>query len=111
MPALEDVPTIAIEFVSRSKWDYLRDYVLKRDKYLRIGVKEYSVIDRFRRSMTVYQHAEPVERVVAESENYRTPLLPGFELPLAKLLVQADRWARRKALTLGEPLLPGGSGG
>jgi hypothetical protein len=26
---------------------------------------------------------------------YQTPLLPGFELPLARLLTLADRWKRR----------------
>ena len=85
-----DVPAIAVEFVSKSKRDFLRDYVLKRDESLRVGVKEYWVIDRFRRSMTVYQLAEPAERVIAPIEVYRTPLLPGFELPMAQLLKAAD---------------------
>jgi hypothetical protein len=33
---------------------------------------------------------------VAEKEVYRTNLLPGFELPLARLLAIADRWTKRR---------------
>jgi Uma2 family endonuclease len=90
-----DLPTIVVEFVSPGKKAWLRDYVQKRDEYLEVGAKEYWVIDRFRRTMTVYfaPPAEPKERVVAESETYATPLLPGFELPLKKLLELADQYA------------------
>ena len=37
---------------------------------------------------------EPPEVVVKAEETYRTPLLPGFELPLARLLKVADDWAQ-----------------
>jgi Uma2 family endonuclease len=50
----QDVPAIVIEFVSPSKRDWLRDYVEKRDEYREVGVREYWVIDRFRRQMTVF---------------------------------------------------------
>jgi Uma2 family endonuclease len=86
-----DPPAIAIEFVSRAKRDRRRDYDEKRREYLDLGVREYWIIDRFRRVMTVFQKDGP-ERVVRENENYRTPLLPGFELPLARLLAIADQW-------------------
>jgi hypothetical protein len=29
---------------------------------------------------------------ITESQTYRTDLLPGFELPVARLLAIADRW-------------------
>ena len=51
-----DVPTIAVEFVSRGKRDWLRDYEEKRREYLALGVAEYWIIDRFRRTMTVYRN-------------------------------------------------------
>lgn len=90
-----DLPTILVEFVSPGKKAWRRDYEQKRDEYLERGCKEYWVIDRFRRTMTVYFQppAEPKERVVAESEIYTTPLLPGFELPLARLLKLADQYS------------------
>jgi Uma2 family endonuclease len=48
-----------------------------------MGAKEYWVIDRFRRTMTVYYQppANPAERILTENELYTTPLSPGFELP------------------------------
>ncbi len=53
------------------------------------------VIDRFQRTMTVYgkRVSEKGERVVTEHEVYQTPLLPGFELPLARILAAADAWS------------------
>ena len=61
-----------------------------------IGVREYWVVDRFDRTMTVFKNTpgEPPEVVVKAEETYRTPLLPGFELPLARLLKVADDWAQ-----------------
>jgi Uma2 family endonuclease len=93
-----DLATILVEFVSPGKRAALRDYEEKRDEYLQAGAKEYWVIDRFRRTMTVYFQppTEPKERVVTESETYTTPLLPGFELPLKKLLELADQYAEEE---------------
>jgi len=90
-----DLPTIAVEFVSAGKRNRQRDYVDKRREYLAVGIKEYWIIDRFQRKMTVVRQSEPeaVEQVVAQSDTYRPPLLPGFELPLAPLLAAADRLA------------------
>lgn len=87
----KDVPTIAIEFVSRAARDRRRDYELKRDEYLQLGIKEYWVIDRFRRIMTVFR-PDGSEQKIAESEQFQTPLLPGFELPLARLFALSDEW-------------------
>lgn len=89
-----DLATIVVEFVSPGKKAWLRDYQQKRDEYLERGCLEYWVIDRFRRTMTVYYQpsARPSERVIAEDETYVTPLLPGFELPLKRLLRLADKY-------------------
>lgn len=87
----KDVPTIVIEFVSKSNRDRRRDYDEKRAEYAAIGVVEYWVIDRFRRTMTVCS-GDQVVRVVKEEETYQTPHLPGFELPLGELLKIADRY-------------------
>lgn len=91
-----DHPTIVVEFVSRRRRDWLRDYEAKRREYLGLGIAEYWVIDRFRRTMTVFANrpGAPAERVIAEAEAYRPDLLPGFELPLARLLALADAWRK-----------------
>ena len=33
---------------------------------------------------------------IPEDQTYETPLLPGFVLPLKRLLASADRWAKRR---------------
>ncbi len=88
-----DVPTIIVEFVSKRRRDRLRDYVDKRNEYLAIGVAEYWVIDRFKRILTVFRQGRGVEpQVIGERDVYTTPILPGFELSLARLLYLADDW-------------------
>jgi len=93
-----DVPTIVIEFVSRRKRDQMRDYIDKRDEYLAIGVAEYWVIDRFKGTMTIFRRAADgvEEQTISDREVYKTALLPGFELPLGKLLAVCDTWKKTK---------------
>lgn len=86
-----DPPSIAIEFVSKSRRDRKRDYEVKRREYREVGVAEYWIIDRFHRTMTV-SFGDGTERVVAEQETYESRLLPGFVLSLQKLMAIADRW-------------------
>jgi hypothetical protein len=83
--------------VSKSKRDRHRDYEEKRREYLELGIHEYWLIDRFRRILSVFRRQPYVTGseetlIVAETEVYRTGLLPGFELPLGRLLAIADRW-------------------
>jgi Uma2 family endonuclease len=96
LPRKGEVPAIVIEFVSPGKRDRHRDYEEKRDEYLPAGVQEYWIIDRFERIMTVYakQGKRSRKRVTKEKQIYTTPLLPGFELPLARLLAVADAWEK-----------------
>jgi Uma2 family endonuclease len=93
-PKRGEVPAIAIEFVSSGKRSRTRDYIEKRDEYLRIGIQEYWIIDRFQRTMTVHlKHDSAYEtKLLHESETYATPLLPGFQLSLARLFALADAW-------------------
>jgi Uma2 family endonuclease len=94
-PRRGENPTIIVEFVSSRKRDRERDYREKRAEYLRLGVKEYWIVDRFARQMMVITrgHGKVQPRVVAESQSYETKLLPGFVLPLARLFVRSDSWA------------------
>lgn len=89
-----DVPTIVVEFPAAGRAAWKRDYVEKRHEYMALGVREYWVIDRFERVMTIYsaELEKPGERRVGENEVYRTQLLPSFELPLKRLLDAADKW-------------------
>ena len=89
-----DPPTILAELVSKRARDRRRDFEDKRQEYMEIKVSEYWIIDRFHRNMKVviYDPAGIREILVTEHEVYRTPLLPGFELPLARLFAIADQW-------------------
>jgi Uma2 family endonuclease len=97
-PAEGEAPTIAVEFVSKGKVDQERDYIAKRAEFREIGVREYWVIDRFRRCLTVYRFAgeKDEELHIPEGQTYETPLLPGFTLDLKQLLALADRWAKKR---------------
>ena len=98
LPGPHEVPTIVIEFVSEGKVNQERDYVVKRAEYREIGVKEYWIINRFTKSMTVHifgaQRDEELK--IPSSKTYSTPLLPGYELPLRRLLALAERWSKKQ---------------
>ncbi len=93
-PDLE-IPTIAIEFVSQSRRDQLRDYEIKRKEYIAVGVQEYWIIDRFRRRFTVFR-SDRQALILAPDQEYQSGLLPGFVLRLSELFAAADRYARRR---------------
>ncbi len=100
----KDVPAIAVEFVSNRKRDRVRDYEEKRRDYRAIGVSEYWVIDRFENTMTVFKKTSTSASgiVVKANETYRTPLLPGFELPLRQLLKVAAEWTSSQSPRKGK---------
>jgi len=94
LPRRGETPTIIAEFVSAGKRGRRRDYEEKRDEYEAAGVQEYWVTDRFDRTLTVFtlRGGKFRRRVLKENSIYMTRLLPGFELPLARLFAVADRW-------------------
>ena len=60
-------------------------------KYCALASRELLDYRPHRRRMTIDAGADPVtEMVITEQDTYTTPLLPGFELPLAQLLAVAD---------------------
>ncbi|MCA9248507.1 MAG: Uma2 family endonuclease [Planctomycetales bacterium] len=80
------VPELIFEFVSRDRADQECDYIAKRAEYHAIGVREYVIVDRFKRAALVLTHTgsgDFAERSLAETEVYTTPLLPGLEVKLA----------------------------
>jgi Uma2 family endonuclease len=80
-------------FVSAGRRNRRRDYVDKRRQYQAAGLKEYWIIDRFQRTLTAIQFRakRDIIKVIPEQETYESPLLPGFQIPLAELLEAADR--------------------
>jgi Uma2 family endonuclease len=98
LPEKGETPTIVAEFVSSGKVNQERDYIAKRAEHREIGVRQYWVIDRFRRALTVYEFRgeKDEEHLIPEGKTYESPLLPGFVLDVKRLLVFADRWAKKK---------------
>jgi Uma2 family endonuclease len=94
IPRRGETPTVVVEFVSEGRRDRKRDYEEKRDEYRAIGVREYWIIDRFNRCMTVhhFEGRKSRRRILKENQNFTTELLPGFEFSLAALFKFADRW-------------------
>ena len=57
LPQKDETPAITVEFVSEGRRSRQRDYQIKRDEYRSAGVREYWIIDRFARLLTVYRFA------------------------------------------------------
>lgn len=72
------IPQIVVEVVSAGSED--RDYVEKREEYLRAGVAEYWILDPQLKRLLVLRRAGDiwVEVVVPVGKTYRTRLLPGL---------------------------------
>ena len=78
-------PTIIIEFVSKGKINQDRDYIAKRAEYREIGVKEYWIIDRFAKTLTVYRFTaeRDEELVITADQIYTTPCCRATNSPSA----------------------------
>lgn len=85
-PWTEWVPHIVVEIVS--KGGVIRGYIEKKEEYLRIGVKEYWIIDPLKNQMTILNRAGDIwlEKVMTGRRVHRTELLPGLEVRAADLL-------------------------
>ena len=101
LPRKKEKPTIIVEFVSAGRRDRKRDSETKRDEYLQLGVREYWVFDRFQHTLTVFtaSKGKAKKQVLRETQTYQTDLLPGFKLPVARLVALANRWPDDESLT------------
>jgi Uma2 family endonuclease len=82
------VPELVVEVLSQGSEAHRRDYEEKKTEYRRVGVKEYVIVDRFAHRLTVFRLAGKRYRQteLSPDDTYTTPLLPGFQIPLAGLL-------------------------
>ncbi len=94
LPRKNETPTIAVEFVSGTRRDWVRDYETKRDEYLDAGVREYWIFDRFAQTLTVWtKNGRRVKHVFTADQTFSTPRLPGLVLGLRRLFDLANRWS------------------
>jgi Uma2 family endonuclease len=81
------IPDLMFEIVSPGREAHDRDYVEKRAEYERLGIKEYVIVDRFTKQVTVFTLAPDGyhDRVLTAADTYTSPLLPGLAIPLAEV--------------------------
>jgi Uma2 family endonuclease len=82
------VPELIFEIISPGRENRRRDYDEKRDEYERLGVLEYVIVDRFDHEVTVLRlvNGQYQEQILKPTDTYRTPLLPGLEIPLQPII-------------------------
>jgi Uma2 family endonuclease len=74
-------PDLAIEIVSPGAENARRDRVVKLQTYSKFGVREYWVVDGYRRTIEIYRLEQDSLALVAtltSDEELTTPLLPEF---------------------------------
>jgi Uma2 family endonuclease len=84
---LQGAPDLVVEILSPSTRP--RDERLKRELYERVGVTEYWLVDSDRDVVTIYRRGGAGFLTPLRFEKdavVTTPLLPDFELPLARVL-------------------------
>jgi Uma2 family endonuclease len=83
-PIPDRVPDLMFEVVSPGKKSRERDSIKKRAEYHQLGVREYVIVDRKTRRVTVLTYAADgyQEVVLRGADTYQTPLLPGLEIRL-----------------------------
>jgi Uma2 family endonuclease len=83
----EPIPELIFEIVSPGRRSKERDYVRKRADYHKLGIREYVIVDRFAKAVTVltYRPDGYEEQVLTEADTYTSPLLPGLAIPLAEV--------------------------
>ena len=77
-PWTQWIPHIVVEIVSEGGED--RDYVVKREEYLQVGVREYWILDPATRELRVLTREGDIwkESILTGNTVYSTPLLPGL---------------------------------
>ena len=88
---LHAAPDLVIEVLSPGEANERRDREAKLKLYSRRGVREYWIANWQRRQVEVYRRIGSeltLVETLLEHDTLRSPLLPGFELPLDELFRQ-----------------------
>jgi Uma2 family endonuclease len=85
-------PALVFEIVSEGAEAHTRDYVAKREEYLRFGIREYWIVDPQARTILVLLRDGDawVERAYSNHQTAEGLVLPGFVVPLADLWAAAQ---------------------
>jgi Uma2 family endonuclease len=91
---LHAAPDLVVEVLSPGPANERRDRQAKLQLYARRGVREYWIVDWQRHQIELYRRVNTTLQLVAtllEADVLRSPLLPGFELPLGELFARMPR--------------------
>lgn len=82
-------PSLCIEVVSEGNETRTCDYVTKRQEYLAFGLREYWIVDRFERRVTVLRRRGDswIEAVFRDGQVASGRVLPGFAVAVADLWI------------------------
>ena len=82
-------PSLAIEVVTDGDEARTRDYVTKREEYLAYGLREYWIVDRFEKKVTVLHRRGDTwaEHVFVEGQTATGLVLPGFAVAVDDLWI------------------------
>lgn len=88
-------PALVIEVLSPGTSNAERDRDIKLRLYGRWGVREYWIVDPFRRAVEVYRRADEDDRLgpatsVPAGETLTSPRLPGLALAVADLFAEIE---------------------
>ena len=90
---LRVAPELAVEIVSPGSANERRDREFKLKLYSRQGVREYWIVDWQQRMVQIYRRGDLMLQLVATlwtADTLTSPMLPGFELPVADLWEPAE---------------------
>jgi hypothetical protein len=90
------VPEIVVEVVSESSRK--RDYEVKPEEYLQLGIEEYWIIDSARKQMTALLRwrGQWKPLIVKPPKKHSTRFLPGFALDLRRVFAAAATKGRNR---------------
>ncbi len=85
-PIPKRIPDLVCEIVGVGSEE--RDYIAKRHDYERAGVREYVIVDRARRRVTVLRRVRGrfQETQLGPDDSCRSHLFPGMEIPLQPII-------------------------
>jgi Uma2 family endonuclease len=92
LPRRSDLPQIIVDFAYKRNDN--REHHWRCQHFRQSKTQEYWIIDHFERTMTIHilDEGKLPKKMLHARQTYRTKLLPGFELPLARLFALADQW-------------------
>ena len=84
-------PDLVVEILSPGPENAARDRVAKRQLYAKHGVKEYWIVDGENRAVEIYRLSDKnleLSAMLKVGDEITSPLLPGFNSPLANIFEQ-----------------------